>query len=411
MHQGMKARLAVAAVGVALLAGGCSGSASDEASSNGGGDSEALRIGVTAPQTGPYALYGKEQIAGVQFAVDQANANGGVDGRKVELKIADDLGTAEGAIAVSQRMTQRDGIKFLTGMVSSPEIAAVAPKLESLGAVMIGVQALSNDFTGKDCTPNFFRTTMSARVDMNGIAAFMKDHPEIKEWDTLGADYSFGQDSAAGVKAVAEELGVKVNKQLLAPLGTTDFGSYISQLTGRGGLIVANAGSDAVSFFKQAKQFGLLEKYDLVMSDAGMHSSVLEAIGDPSMEGVWATTNWEPRLDSEANVEFVKAYTEKVGTPPTTNVGNSYVAMQFLFAAVTKAKSVDPLKVREAMNGLTFDSINGELTMSADDHQIKAPMYVAQVTKGEDGKLGLDPSFVVPASVNNPEPDPACNMK
>jgi branched-chain amino acid transport system substrate-binding protein len=398
--------LGAALGGLMIAAAGCSGGAA----SSGKQDAEGpLRIAVVTPESGPYAAYGEEQRKGIQFAADEANANGGVDGHKIELEFADDLGTPEGALAAAQRLVQEKKARFVIGMVSSPEMAAVTPKLEAWDAVMIGTQGQSDDLTGKSCTSRYFRVTANDSAGVNTLAYWLTKEDE-PQWDSIAADYSFGQASTAGVEKTLEDDGSKLGAKLFSPLGTTDFGSYLSQLSGRGGLVVSLAGGDAINFLKQAMQFGVLQKYDKVLVNTGLSSTTLAALDDERLVGALGTNSWIPTADNEGTKAFVEAYRAKNGTAPTENIGNGYLGMQAIFAGVEKAGSIVPADVAKALGGLTFDSIQGEVTLRAEDHQIEAPTYVGTVAKTEDGSLQLVATAAIPASENNPEPNPACNL-
>ncbi|HWU23740.1 MAG TPA: ABC transporter substrate-binding protein [Nocardioides sp.] len=390
--------------GLMVATAGCSGAAGgSDASSDG-----PIRIAVVTPASGPYAAYGEEQRKGIQFAADEANAKGGIDGHQVELDFADDLGTPEGALAASQRLVQEKGDKYLIGMVSSPEMAAVTPKLAAWNAVMIGTQGQSDDLTGKACTSGYFRVTANDSAGVKTLAYWLSKEPE-SQWDSIAADYSFGQASTAGVSGALAADGSRLNVKLYSPLGTTDFGSYLSQLSGKGGLVVSLAGSDAVNFLKQALQFGVLQKYDRVLVNTGLSSATLAALNDPRLVGALGTNSWMPTADTPETAAFVKAYRAKTGSAPTENVGNGYLGMQTIFAGIEKAGSIVPADVSRALEGLTYDSIQGEVTMRAADHQIEAPTYVGTVERSGDG-LALVAKAAIPASENNPSANPDCQL-
>lgn len=393
------------AASVVLATAACSGGAANQAR---GGSDGPIKVAVVTPQSGPYAAFGEEQRKGIQFAADEANDAGGIDGREVQLEFADDLGTPEGAISASQRLVQEKDSRFILGMVSTPEMAAVSPRLEALDAVMIGTQGQGDDLTGSACTSRYFRVTANDTVGVNTLS-YLIDQNDETEWDTIAADYSFGQASTDGVRAAVEGKGGTLNKALLSPLGTTDFGTYLSQLTGKGGLVVSLSGSDAVNFFKQALSFGLLQKYDTILANTGLQSTTLAALDDDRLVGALGTNTWLPSADEPGTQAFVEAYQEATGERPTENVGNGYLGMQALFAAVEEADSSAPADVAEALEGLTFDSIQGEVTMRAEDHQIEAPTYVGTVERTDDG-LVLQAEQAIPATENNPEPNSACKL-
>jgi len=401
-----RARAMAGAAGLlVLLVTACSGGAANQAGKDADGP---IRIAVVTPQSGPYASYGEEQRKGIQFAAAQANAAGGVDGHEVKLVFGDSLGTPEGAIAASQKLVQQKGARYIIGLVSTPEMAAVTPKLEAWDALMIGSQGQGDDLTGSACTSRYFRVTANDTVGVNTIATWIQKE-DVDNWDSIAADYSFGQASTEGVRDAVAAKGGRLHEALLTPLGTTDFGTYLSQLTGKGGLVVSLAGSDAVNFYKQALSFGILQKYDVVVANTGLQSTTLAALDDDRLVGVRGTNSWLPTADNSGTQEFVSAYREKHGEGPTENIGNGYLGMQALFAGIEAAGSAAPGDVAEAMEGLTFDSIQGQVTLRAEDHQIEAPSYVGTVRR-DDGRLILAAEQAISPADNNPAPNPACKL-
>ena len=385
----------------------CSGGAANQ--DVGSDATSPIRVAVLSAGSGPYADFAAQQKAGIQFAADEVNATGGVDGHPVELYMADTLGTAEGAVAAGQKLVQQDQAKFITGLVASPVTLALMQRLDAWGAVQFGTQSQGVNLTGADCTKNFFRVNTNDDQIVAAMAAWLEGREPIAAWDAIGADYAFGRDSVAGLDDVVSKQGGEVATQLFAPLGTTDFGSYIGQLNGGGGLLVANSGGDSINFLKQALQFGTFEKYDLVLGNASLTNSSLAAVNDERLVGAWGTANWLASADTPQSVAFVDAYTQAVGTPPADFTGAAYMAMQTLFAGVKSAGSIDPIEVRDALEGLTFETIKGEVTMRAEDHQMQAPIYLAEVVKGDDG-IEFMVKDAIEASTMDKAPNPACQL-
>ena len=106
------------------------------------------------------------------------------------------------------------------------------------------------------------------------------------------------------------------------------------------------------------------------------------------------------------NKAFVDAWTAKEGSAPYYVEADNYMAAQILFQAVKKAKSVDPAKVKAAMNGLSFDSIVGQVSMGK-DHQLVRPSYVGQVVDNS-GTLGWKVVAEADGATIQPAPNPAC---
>ena len=404
-------RLLLLALAPALVLSACAGGAANQETDGGaaGSDNEPIRVAVVSPHSGPYADFGALQRAGFQFAADEANAKGGIDGRKVELFVTDSLGTTEGAVAGADRMVRQNNAHFIVGPIATTETLAVVQRLASWDAVQLGVQSQGDALTGESCSPRFFRTNMSDHMAVRGLVTWLEQNP-IKDWDAISADYAFGHDSAEGLVNAAKESGWTVDKNIFAPLGTADYASYISQLNGGEGLLVNLSGGDSVNFFKQALEFGKLKEYENVIGHAALTSSTLKAVKSPELVGMYGTANWVPTVDTAGTKAFVEAYKAKnSGQEPQDFTGAAYMAMQTLFAAVDKAGSIDPKTVAKTLNGLTFESIKGTVTMRAEDHQMEAPMYIGQVEETDAG-LELVSKAPRPIEETMPQADANCKM-
>ena len=387
---------------IALAACGSGGNSSGSASD------EPIRIALATPLAGPFAVYGKQEQAGVEFAAKEVNANGGVDGRKVEIYTADTGGTPAGAVSAVERLVQQKKAKFVIGTVATPVTLAVMQRLQSLDAIQFGTQSNGDDLTGKSCVSRFFRTNGNETMTIGATAQWLKSRPE-RRWDIIASDYSYGHEVAENMQTSIEALGGSVGKVLYPPLGTTDFAPYISSLGGGDGLFVNETGSDGANFYQQALSFGLLGKYKTTLGGIGsIDSTRLGALGT-KLSGQWTAFLWHSTVETPESKTFVSNYRKSTGSDPGDFVGQAYVGMQTIFAGVRKAKSVDPATVAKSLEGLPIDTLHGTLTMRGADHQLMVPIYVGQVTT-VDGEAVVKATQTVPASRTMPKPDPACNL-
>lgn len=369
-----------------------------------------MRVAIVTSQTGPYATIGEQTTRAVQFAVEQANSNGGVDGHPVEVVTIDDKGTVEGAIQATERAIRREQAPFITGTVASSQSLAIANRIEALDGVYISTVSKTNELTGEACSPRVFRANKNDRMDLNTVKPWLEERDE-QDWLALGADYEWGHDSVAAFTDTAENLDRTVHDSLFSPLGTGDFGSYIGQLSGTDadGLWVSLSGGDAMKFARQAAQYGLFDQYSAVIGNNFVTDNIMATVGEPLLD-VWGTVNYTYTIATPQNEEFVAAWREAHdGADPTNFDGETYVGMQMLFAAVEEAGSTEPAAVAEAMNGLTFESVFGESTLRAEDNQLLTPNYIGQVHQVEED-LAYEISLEVSPEQISPEPNSECEL-
>jgi len=369
--------------------------------------SEPLRIGVPTSQTGPYAALGEQVIRAIEFAAAEANAAGGVDGRKVEVKI----GNTEGNPEVGRRAAEKlatEGHKILIGSISSAVGLALSTQLNRWDAIYVSVVNKTPKLTGDSCTPRTFRANHSDDMDIAIVEPWLAES-KTKNWAIIGADYVWGRGSGAAFKAAATKTGKSIKTELYAPLGTADFAPYITQLrdSGAEGLWVALAGSEAVNFAKQAKQFGLIDKMT-VFGHNFVASSIIKAVG-PDAIGFWGNVNYSASIETPNNAKFVNAWRAKFNADPTEYEGEAYSGMQVIFEAAKKAKSAKASDIAKALNGMSADTVYGTVTMRAADHQLEMPNYLGRVAE-KDGKPVIQVVRGFDSKAATPPPSGECKL-
>ena len=402
---------------LALTACGSSSSSSGgggSSSSSGGSSSKGapLVIGLIPPGAGALAVFGKNEVQAWQYAADQANAQGGVDGHKVELKTASTDTTPAATLRAARKLTLQEGVHYLGGIISSPEIAALNPQLPGMNAISFNSTAKDNFLTGAQCSANEYNVVQSSQMDVTQIGQSLKQLP-AKKWAIIAEDYSTGHDSAAGFTAAAKKAGDTVVKTVYAPLGTTDFGSYISQLSSSGadGVFAVEFGADGVAFVNQAAQFGLLKKLKAIIGLNTVSEPLFPVLGKKIL-GFYNNIGYVHQQTDPLNKAFAAGWKKKFGSWPYYVEADEYLAAEALFAAVKKAGSVDLPDVQKALDGLSFDSIDGQVTMRAADHQLLRPSNLGQVVTQKGGAAGLGWKIIssAPASDTTPSPNPACHI-
>ncbi len=365
-----------------------------------------VRIGLLSSKSGVFAQQGEEVIRGVQFAIEEANAKGGVDGRKVEVQVADDEGTPEAGRRVAEKLA-RDGHNLLIGAIPSGIALALGPNLERWDAAYFVVASKSDKITGDSCKPRMIRTNHSDAMDIAMIGEWAKTFKE-KTFATLAADYVWGRDSAESFAKAAKGLGKEVKLQLYPPMGTKDFSPYIAQLKEAKveAVWVAETGRDAIAFVKQAQEFGLIPQTKLI-GHSLLQNFMMDATGR-ALENVPGNVTYSPEIDNARNKAFVNAFKAKFNRLPTDNEGLGYNGTQVIFEGVKLAKSTKPGEVTKALSGATVDTVFGRAQVRAADNQMVLANYVGRA-RMVDGQLRAPIEQVFPASIV-PAASPLCKL-
>ena len=367
---------------------------------------EPVKVGLVSSKSGVFAEQGEEVIRAVKFAVEEANARGGVDGRKVELAEGDDEGTPDAGRRVAEKLA-RDGHNLLIGAIPSSISLAIAQNLERWDAAYFVQASKSDKLTGDSCKPRSIRTNHSDAMDIAMINEWAKS---IKgnSFATLAADYVWGRDSAESFRKAVESQGKKVALSLYVPMGTKDFAPYIAQLKDAkvDAIWVAEIGRDQIAFLKQAQEFKLIPATPII-GHAMISNFVINATGK-ILDGVPGNLGYSPELDTPRNKEFVKSFKARFNRLPTDVEGQAYNGIQVMFEGVKLSRSVKPEEVTRALRGQTLDTVYGKVQLRAADNQLLLPNYVGRV-KTLDGALRQVIEHTYPASIV-PAASPLCKM-
>ncbi len=367
---------------------------------------EPVKVGLVSSKSGVFAQQGEEVMRAVKFAIDEANAKGGVDGRKVEVAEADDEGTPDAGRRVAEKLS-REGYNLLIGAIPSSISLAIAQNLDRWDAAYFAVVSKSDKLTGDTCKPRSFRTVHSDAMDIAMVNEWVKGLKE-NTFAVLAADYVWGRDSGESFKKAVEASGKKVPLSLYVPLGTKDFSPYIAQLKAAkvDAVWVAETGRDAIAFVKQAEEFGLTPGTRLI-GHALILNFIISGTGK-ALEGTPGNTAYTPDLDSPVNKSFIAAWKAKFNRLPTDNEGQAYNGTQVMFEGVKLAKSAKPGDVSKALRGAQLDTVYGKVTMRAADNQLMLPNYVARARMADGGLRPVIEQTFPPSII--PAPSPLCKM-
>ena len=314
---------------------------------------DTVKIGLDNPLTGTFAALGKNELIGCQLAVEQINAKGGILGRQVELLVEDST-SGDTAVAVQKalKLIDRDKVDFLLGNINSALAQAMANTSNQKGVFHIVPGGHTDSVTGAQCHWNVFRVCNTTRMETNSVSKLLLDSYG-KKWYFITTDYAFGHSLQDGFEASLKQAnGTKLGADF-TPLGTTDFSANLikAQSTNPDALILLLAGDDMINCLKQAVQFGLDKK--LHIAGAQQELEVNEGLPPNALFGDWVF-EWYWKQPGVPHVEqFVADIRKKNGGKvPTARTWFGYAAAWSCRLAAEKAKSLEPVKLAKAMQGL-----------------------------------------------------------
>ena len=279
---------------------------------------------------------------------------------------------------------------MLAGGISS----AVSIAMQKLGQrehviYMVGNSG-SNDTTGKDCQRYGFRAQPSAYMAAKALAPVLaKELGKDRKAAYLVPDYTYGHSVYDSMKEFTEKVGWKTVGEQLAPLGTTDFSSYLLNIANSGADVFVNVafGADAVTSTKQAEQFGIMSKMKYVVPNISQFQA--KELGAAIMGGTYGTQAWWwTEWDNYPLAKFfVEDFEKKNNYKPRWGASEIYLQMLVWADAVERAGTFYPINVIKALeSGQTVNSIYGEVYYRAGDHQMVRPVPVVVGKKPNEMK-------------------------
>ncbi len=355
-----------------------------------GAAADLIQIGVTEEITGVYAEAARNEIRGMQMAVDQQNKAGGVLSRQVKLVIEDNANNPGTAVEKARKLIQVDKVNGLLGTVNSANSQATSNVCLEAAIPFIDTGGHTDSVTGTQCHWTSFRTCHSTWMETHATG-FSIANKLGKKWYYLAPDYAFGHSLLDGYKDVEKKLGVTSVGEDLAPLGTTDFSAYLTKVMNAKPdvLILMQAGQDQINALKQADSMGLLKRIPVAGPQGELE--YFWSLPKEARVGYWGI-EWYYKSalvtgKNRAAADFIKAFTALYKQPPTARGVFGYIAAQRLMAAMEKSKGTDAVKISQALSGEHFAGLwEGDAYYRDVDHQMIWPMWFGQVhSEGKNG--------------------------
>lgn len=375
-----------------------------------------IKIGMIDPITSIFAALGHSEIKGAKFAEEQINKKGGIMGRPLQLIVEDGAGSPGTSIDKAARLVSRDKIDFMIGAVNSASALALSQFANKHKLLYVCTGGHVDSLTGKDCNWTTFRTCSTTWMLTAGdFETLFKKFG--KSWYFITTDYAFGHAEQADYITQLKKAGGKVVGGALAPVGTTDFSSYLIDVKAKKPkvLCLLLAGDDQVNCMKQISQFGIDK--EIAVGGALIELEQLQALPQAALYGWW-TMEWYWKQPKTPHVaEFVKAYLAKYpGEYPTARSWFGYASTYAIKLAVERAKSIETLKVVKAMEGLVLPPEialqPGAPAYRAADHQLMLSMFPGHaIHTGKYPNL-FEVSAIVPgAQLALPPAKTGCKIK
>ena len=360
-----------------------------------------MPIGFFAPITGPAAADGASAKNAVELGLKEVNDAGGIKGKKINLIIYDDRLNPQEAVAIANKLIERDKVVgVVSGSYSSPT-RVTAPIFQKAGIPMVAGYAVHPDVTWdpKEKKPNdfCFRNGFLGEIEGAAAAEFAVKNLKAKKISLIFMDNDFGRAISSGFAEKAEKLGATVlTKQMYKFPGEKDFRPYLTRIKEGNPDVIFAAGyyNEAASIARQAKELGVTSQ---ILGEEGFDSPKFLEIAGPAAEGVIIATNLD-RDDPRPLVQnFLKNYRKAYNEDADMVGASSYDAFMILVNAIRKA-GTDPKRIQKTLlETRDYNGLTGKISRFVQGEVVK-PVQIQVVKGGKFHRLGVvdNPEVITP---------------
>jgi branched-chain amino acid transport system substrate-binding protein len=345
---------------------------------------EEIRIGFTPPITGVHAAGGSLQLKAIKLALKEINAAGGINGKKIDLRIIDSQSTNPGALAALQKAVDQEKVLALVGCLYSTQVFATADAIKNYGIPTI-IGATNVNIT-KQGNPWLFRCRPDDSVAAGAMVKYIKEDTKFTKIGLLHDADAFGTGGADLVEKGAKESGLTVVRREKSTTGAKDFTAEI--------LAMKNAGAQILVFYGHQEATALLQRQ---MRQLG---SPFKFLGSPSSaskdslnlakeaaEGIWAVVDFVPG-QTEANRRYAEAYKKEYNEEYDSLAAWTYDGLKILVNAIKKAGE-DRDKIRQALLGTQgYKGIQGNFSFTPNGDGL-SEVSIVQIEKGKPKLLKI----------------------
>jgi branched-chain amino acid transport system substrate-binding protein len=324
---------------------------------------------------------------GMELAVEQINAAGGVNGKQLQLIVRDDNANPGDAVRAAEELRSREQVDVLAGTFLSNIGLAMTDFAKQKKVFFLAGEPLTDKIVWASGNRYTFRLRASTYMQ---AAMLVPEAVKLKKkrWAVVYPNYEYGQSAAATFKQLlkAAQPDVEFIGEQAPPLGKLDAGSVVQALADSKPDAIFNVlfGADLAKFVREGNTRGLFQGREVVSLLTG-EPEYLDPLKDETPNG-WIVTGYPwYGIQTPEHKAFFLAYFNKYKDNPKLGSVVGWTMIQALATGMKKAKSAETEKLIAAFKGLQIDTPFGKATFRAEDHQSTMGAFIGK-TKNEGGK-------------------------
>jgi branched-chain amino acid transport system substrate-binding protein len=372
----MKRLLLVLCVSAVVLAFGSCGQRED-----------VVKLGLVSPLTGDVKTFGESAKNGFMVATEEANAQGGINGKPIRTYITDDKNDPTEAANAGSKLINQDGVKLIIGSVSSKCSIPLSEICQNAGVVMITPTSTNpkvtvrddgsrKDFVFRACFIDPFQGAVAAKFALESLKA-----------KTSAILFDVGNDYVKGLAEFYRDNFIAGGGQIVAYESYTkddaDFSAILTKVKKENPdiLYIPDYYNKVALIAKQARQIGITAA---LMGGDGWDSPEMIKIAGDAIDGGYFTNHYSPDDPRPEVQEWVAKYEAKFGAKPDALATLAYDATLLMMEAVRQAGTDDPARVRDALAAIAKNTVSGRVTFDSSGNPIKSAAILRYTKTGQE---------------------------
>lgn len=342
---------------------------------------EVVRIGAISPFSGEGANYGKAARTAIAMAVDEINAAGGVQGKKLDVIYEDDKGNPKDGLSAFQKLASVDKVPAVLGPFYSGIVLACAPEANRQRVVLLSGSATSDNIT--DAGDYVFRTCPRNLEQARTIADFAFNKLGLKTSFILYRNVDYGVTLRDAFEKAFKDLSGTIVGIEAVPADAADVRAQLTKVQAAAPAFVFAAVHypEGGAMLRQSKELGISSV--VIGTDGGYDPQLLKSAGDAADGSYWVTIGWGDPTTNPAVKKFMDAYRARYGEEPGAYSGLFYDAAQVLAKAISSISGqVDGPAIQKALLNTQYEGPTG-LTKFDSNGDVSKPFAVYRVEGGK----------------------------
>lgn len=342
---------------------------------------DTIKFGIAGPHSGDLASYGLPTVNAAKMVIDKVNENGGINGKKVEMLVEDDVCKPEISTNTATKLVS-DGVEVVLGHICSGATIAAMPIYKNAAVLVVSPSATSDELTYSGNYPNFFRTIAPNAAQSPAMIDFAVDKLGLKKIAIIHDKGDYGKPLAEGAKKHVEQKGKGevVLFEGITP-GAMDYSAIVQKIKQSGAEVVVFGGYHP----EASKIISIMKKKRLntaFVSDDGVKDDTFIKVAGESAEGVYAAGPQDNSANSMA-IEAKETHKKVFGSDPGAFFEGAYAATVVMLNAIEKAGSTDLEALKKVLQSEKVATPVGSINFDEKGDAIGVGFSMYVVEKGK----------------------------